>query len=64
MKHDLIHIVDNVAVPSVYAKTIKEFKDLKAEELGFVYFIVDHRSPFSVYEWDQRTIEVKNSIFG
>jgi hypothetical protein len=64
MRHDLIHIVDNVAVPSAYSKTVKEFKDLKAEELAFVYFNVDHRSPFSVYEWDQRIIEVKNSIFG
>jgi hypothetical protein len=26
--------------------------------------MVDHKSPFSVYEWDQRIIEVKNSIFG
>ena len=64
MKHDLIYIVDNVAVPSVYATTIIEFKELKAEELAFVYFTVDHRSPFSVYEWNQRIIEVKNSIFG
>ena len=64
MRHDLIHIVDNVAVLSAYSKTVKEFKDLKAEELAFVYFNVDHRSPFSVYEWDQRIIEVKNSIFG
>ena len=64
MRHDLIHVVDNVAVLSAYSKTVKEFKDLKAEELAFVYFNVDHRSPFSVYEWDQRIIEVKNSIFG
>ena len=26
--------------------------------------MVDHKSPFSVYEWEQRDIEVKNSIFG
>jgi hypothetical protein len=26
--------------------------------------MVDHRSPFSIYDWEQRTIEVKNSIFG
>jgi len=26
--------------------------------------MVDHRSPFSIYDWQQRTIEVKNSIFG
>ena len=64
MRHDLIHIVDNVAEPTAYTKTITEFKDLSPEELAFVYFTVDHRSPFSVYEWEQRIIEVKNSIFG
>ena len=64
MRHDLIHIVDNKAVPSEYALTIIEFKSLSVEELAFVYFMIDHRSPFSVYEWKQRTIEVKNSIFG
>ena len=26
--------------------------------------MVDHKSPFAVYEWDQRKSEVKNSIFG
>ena len=26
--------------------------------------MVDHRSPFSIYDWDQRISEVKNSIFG
>ena len=64
MRHDLIHIVDNKAVPSEYALTVIEFKSLSVEELAFVYFMIDHRSPFSVYEWKQRTIEVKNSIFG
>ena len=64
MKHDLIHIVDNKAVPSQYSLTIIEFKSLSAEELAFVYFMIDHRSPFSVYEWKQRIVEVKNSIFG
>ena len=63
MNNDLIHINDNKAIPSVYALSIIEFKDLSIEELSFVYFMVDHRSPFSVYEWDQRIIEVKNSIF-
>ena len=33
------------------------------DELAFVYFMIDHKSPFSVYEWDQRIIEVRNSIF-
>ena len=64
LKDDLIYIKDNVAIPSAYTLTIKEFKGLKTEELAFVYFMVDHRSPFEVYEWKQRLIEVKNSIFG
>lgn len=64
LQDDLIYIKDNKAVPSPYAKTLIEFKSLKTEELGFVYFMCDHRSPFSVYEWEQREKEVKNSIFG
>jgi len=64
MRHDLIHIIDNKATPSAYALTIIEFKILNPDELAFVYFMIDHRSPFSVYEWEQRIIEVKNSIFG
>ena len=64
MVDQLIQIVDNKGVPSPYALSIKEFKNLKVEELAFIYFMVDHKSPFSVYEWDQRIIEVKNSIFG
>tara|TARA_R100000808_G_C2030009_1_gene74268 strand:+ start:16 stop:537 length:522 start_codon:yes stop_codon:yes gene_type:complete len=64
IKDDLIYIKDNVAFPSAYTLTIKEFKGLKPEELAFVYFMVDHRSPFAVYDWEQRLDEVKNSIFG
>ena len=64
LKDDLIHIKDNRAIPSAYTLTIKEFKGLKIEELAFVYFMMDHRSPFAVYEWKQRIGEVKNSIFG
>ena len=64
MISDLIYVDDNKVFPSAYAMTILEFKELSIEELSFVYFMVDHRSPFSVYEWDQRIIEVKNSIFG
>ena len=62
--NDLIYIVDNVATPTAYTLTIKEFKGLIPEELAFIYFMVDHRSPFAVYDWDQRLVEVKNSIFG
>tara|TARA_R100001443_G_scaffold116044_1_gene135399 strand:+ start:478 stop:984 length:507 start_codon:yes stop_codon:yes gene_type:complete len=61
---DLIQIDNNKGVLSPYALSIKEFKDLKVEELAYIYFMVDHRSPFSVYEWDQRLKEVKLSIFG
>jgi|TARA_R110000744_G_scaffold2647_3_gene10598 hypothetical protein len=64
MRDNLIHIVDNKGIATAYTLSIIEFKDLKVDELAFVYFTVDHRSPFSVYEWDQRIIEVKNSIFG
>ena len=62
--NDLLVIADNKAIPSAYALKIKEFKSLTGEELAFVYFMVDHRSPFAVYEWDQRLDEIKNSIFG
>ena len=64
LRDDLIYIDDNKAVPSVYALSIVEFKELTVLELAFVYFMVDHRSPFSIYDWEQRVIEVKNSIFG
>ena len=64
LSNDLIYIDNNKAIPSAYSLSIIEFKDLTLEELAFVYFTIDHRSPFSVYEWDQRIIEVKNSIFG
>ena len=64
LNNDLIYIDDNKVIPSAYSLSIIEFKDLSIEELSFVYFMIDHRSPFSVYDWDQRIIEVKNSIFG
>ena len=64
LSDDLLHVNDGKAVPSSYALTILEFKTLSTSELSFVYFMVDHKSPFAVYEWDQRLIEVKNSIFG
>tara|TARA_R110000824_G_scaffold215645_1_gene402202 strand:- start:1015 stop:1536 length:522 start_codon:yes stop_codon:yes gene_type:complete len=64
LKDNLINIDNNKGTPSVYALSIVEFKKLTTQELAFVYFMVDHKSPFSIYEWDQRIIEVKNSIFG
>ena len=64
LKDDLLTINDGIAVPSAYALTIEEFKNLDTKELAFVYFMSDHKSPFSVYEWNQRISEVKISIFG
>ncbi len=61
---ELIQIHNNIGVLNPYALSIKEFKDLKVEELAYVYFMVDHKSPFSVYEKEQRIKEVTNSIFG
>ena len=64
LNNELIYIKDNKAILSAYTKTVLEFKSLSVEELAFIYFIEDHKSPFSVYEREQRIIEVKNSIFG
>ena len=61
---DLLTISDNRVIPSAYTLTIPEFNNLSIQELAYVYYMCDHRSPFAVYEWDQREIEVKNSIFG
>tara|TARA_R110002050_G_scaffold253994_2_gene392364 strand:- start:125 stop:634 length:510 start_codon:yes stop_codon:yes gene_type:complete len=61
---DLIQIDNNKGIPSPYALSIEAFKDLKVDELAYTYFMIDHKSPFSIYEWEQRKIEVKNSIFG
>ena len=62
LQDDLIIIKDKVATPSPYALLIKEFKDLKIEELGYVYFMCDHRSAYAVYEWDKRHDEVMQSL--
>ena len=40
MKDDLIYINDGVAMPSSYALTILEFKNLSATELSFVHLKV------------------------
>ena len=62
LQDDLIIIKDKVATPSPYTLLIKEFKDLKVEELGYVYFMCDHRSAYAVYEWDKRHEEVIQSL--
>ena len=59
---DLLYIKDGTSVhASPYARTILEFKDLKNSELAFIYFMIDHRSPYAVYEWEQRIEEVKET---
>ena len=62
LQDDLIIVRDKVATPSPYTLLIKEFKDLKVEELGYVYFMCDHRSAYAVYEWDKRHEEVIQSL--
>ena len=64
IQNDLLHVQDNKVIPSSYALTIREFKNLNIEELAYIYFMIDHRSPFAVYDWNKRKIEVKFSIFG
>ena len=60
---ELLEIVDNVAVPSPYAKSILEFKDLNAKELAYVYFMCDHRSPYAVYDLEARHDEVTLGVY-
>ena len=59
---DLITVSNNVVVPSAYALTINEFKGLKAQELGAVYFYTDHRSPYSVYEEEDRMSKIGQDL--
>ena len=60
---DLLIISDNKVIPSAYTLTIPEFKTLSLLELAYVYYICDHRSPFSVYDDERRHEEVSQSIF-
>jgi hypothetical protein len=55
---DLITVSNNVVVPSAYALTIEEFKGLKSQELGAVYFYTDHRSPYAVYDEGERVEKI------
>ena len=61
---ELLEIVDNVAVPSPYALSIIEFKELNAKELAYVYFMCDHRSPYAVYDLEARHDEVTLGVYG
>ena len=57
--NELIHIIDNKANPSAYAKTIIEFKNLKTEELAFIYFMEDHKIFADYGTDDQGVFEVR-----
>lgn len=59
---DLITVSNNVVVPSAYALTINEFKGLKSQELGAVYFYTDHRSPYAVYEEEERLDKISQDL--
>jgi len=59
---DLITVSNNVVVPSAYALTINEFKGLKGQELGAVYFYADHRSPYAVYDSEERLSKISQDL--
>ena len=70
---DLITIDNNVAIPNAYTLTIQAFKDIvdrdktaskkkATQELAYVYFKCDHRSPFAVYGEEERGSEVKLNV--
>ena len=72
---DLITIDNNVAIPNAYTLTIQAFKDIvdrdktaskkkATQELAYVYFKCDLRSPFAVYGEEERGSEVKLNVFG
>ena len=60
---DLLTVSDNTVLPSPYTLTIPEFKVLTIEELAYIYYMTDHKSPFSVYDEERRHDEVSQSIF-
>jgi hypothetical protein len=62
LNKELLVLADNKAIISPYAKGIKEFKKLSIKDLTYIYFMVDYKSPFSVYTWDERKVEVKKSV--
>lgn len=59
---DLITVSNNVVLPSNYALTINEFKSLKGQELSAVYFYSDHRSPYTVYDEEERITKISQDL--
>ena len=60
---ELLTISDNKVIPSAYTLTIPEFKNLKIEELAYIFYMCDHKSPFAVYDEERRKEEVVKSVF-
>ena len=58
----LITVSNNVVVPSAYALTINEFKSLKFQELGAIYFYADHKSPYAVYDEEERVSKISQDL--
>lgn len=59
---DLITISGTSVIPSPYALTINEFKDLKTNELAAIFFFEDYRSPYFVYEEEERWEKISNDL--
>tara|TARA_R110002012_G_scaffold146231_1_gene304498 strand:+ start:300 stop:797 length:498 start_codon:yes stop_codon:yes gene_type:complete len=59
---NLITVSNNVVIPSTYALTINEFKGLKGQELSAVYFYSDHRSPYIVYDEEERIEKITQDL--
>ena len=59
---DLLTITENKVIPSAYALSIPEFKQLKPSELAFVYFFTDHDSPYAPYEDEERVDKLEEDL--
>ena len=65
---DLLVISDNIAIPSPYVLTIKEFAKIterknSIKEFSYIYHMCDHSSPFALYDIDKREEEVIKNLF-
>ena len=60
---ELLTISNNKVLPSAHTLVIPEFKAISVLELAYVYYMCDHRSPFSVYDEEKRSEEVIQSVF-
>ena len=59
---ELLTITENKVIPSAYALAIPEFKQLKPNELAFVYFFTDHESPYAPYDEEERVDKLQEDL--